>query len=64
MGGYIISDNSHIIPGDISKSFCSGADFVMASNIFEGHFESGGENIIDPVAGQFYKVYQSSDGKT
>jgi len=43
MGAYIISDGGCTVPGDFSKAFCAGADFVMAGGMFAGHVESGGE---------------------
>lgn len=35
------------MPGDFSKAFGAGADFIMAGGIFAGHDESGGENVVD-----------------
>jgi len=31
------------MPGDFSKAFGAGADFVMAGGMFSGHDESGGQ---------------------
>lgn len=42
MGKYIISDGGHVVSGDISKSFCAGADFVMLGGMLAGHDESDG----------------------
>ncbi|XMO86368.1 GMP reductase [Algibacter sp. AS12] len=45
LGGQIISDGGCAIPGDISKAFGAGADFVMLGGMLAGHDESGGETI-------------------
>lgn len=45
IGGYVISDGGCTCPGDFSKAFAAGADFVMAGGMFAGHKESGGENV-------------------
>tara|TARA_B100002019_G_C21272131_1_gene602981 strand:- start:3873 stop:4946 length:1074 start_codon:yes stop_codon:yes gene_type:complete len=39
----VMSDGGCKTPGDISKAFCGGADFVMIGGMFAGHDESGGE---------------------
>jgi hypothetical protein len=44
-GGYIISDGGIKVPGDISKAFAAGADFVMLGSILSGHIECDGEII-------------------
>ena len=43
LGGHVISDGGCKYPGDISKAFGAGADFVMLGGMFAGHLESGGE---------------------
>lgn len=45
LGGQIISDGGCAIPGDVSKAFGGGADFVMLGGMLAGHNESGGETI-------------------
>ncbi|WP_163712131.1 GMP reductase [Mangrovibacterium lignilyticum] len=45
LGGQIISDGGCATPGDVSKAFGAGADFVMLGGMFAGHDESGGETI-------------------
>lgn len=45
LGGQIISDGGCTTPGDVSKAFGAGADFVMLGGMFAGHDESGGEAI-------------------
>ena len=43
VGGMICADGSCTVPGDVCKSFCAGADFVMLGGMLAGHAESGGE---------------------
>lgn len=45
LGGHIISDGGCTCPGDVSKAFGSGADFVMLGGMLAGHDESGGEMV-------------------
>lgn len=40
VGGYIISDGGITNPGDASKAFGAGADFVMIGSILSGHKEN------------------------
>jgi len=44
-GGYIIGDGGITCPGDMSKAFGGGADFVMVGGQFAGHDENPGEVI-------------------
>merc|ERR1712002_672084 len=37
LGGHIISDGGCTMPGDFSKAFGAGADFVMAGGMLAGH---------------------------
>jgi len=46
LGGLIVSDGGCTMPGDFSKAFGAGADFVMAGGVFSGYDESGGDLII------------------
>lgn len=46
LGGKIISDGGCSIPGDISKAFAAGSDFVMLGGMLAAHKESEG-NIIE-----------------
>ena len=48
VGNYIIGDGGITNPGDLSKAFCGGADFVMMGGVFAGHDENPGE-IIEKV---------------
>ena len=43
VGGMICADGGCTVPGDICKSFCAGADFVMLGGMLAGHAESGGD---------------------
>ena len=45
VGGHIISDGGITCPGDMSKAFGGGADFVMVGGQFAGHDENPGEII-------------------
>jgi GMP reductase len=45
LGGQIVSDGGCAIPGDVSKAFGGGADFVMLGGMLAGHNQSGGETI-------------------
>jgi GMP reductase len=42
IGGFICSDGGCIVPGDICKAYCGGADFVMLGGMLAGHNESEG----------------------
>ncbi len=43
VGGMICADGGCTVPGDICKSLCAGADFVMLGGMLAGHEESAGE---------------------
>jgi len=45
LGGHIMSDGGCTCPGDVSKAFGAGADFVMLGGMLAGHDESGGEMV-------------------
>ncbi len=45
LGGQIVSDGGCTTPGDVSKAFGGGADFVMLGGMLAGHNESGGETV-------------------
>jgi GMP reductase len=59
LSGHIISDGGCTCPGDFSKAFGAGADFVMAGGMFSGHAESGGE-LIEVDGKQFKDFYGMS----
>ena len=54
---YIIADGGITCTGDMSKAFCSGADFVMMGGQFAGHDENPGEVIVDETDGKKYKLF-------
>ena len=60
--GHIISDGGITCPGDASKAFGAGADFVMLGSILAGHKESGGEIIEED--GETYKVFYGMSSDT
>jgi GMP reductase len=45
LGGHIIADGGCTCPGDVSKAFAAGADFVMLGGMLAGHDEGGGDVI-------------------
>lgn len=55
LNGHIISDGGCSCPGDVSKAFGAGADFVMLGGMLAGHTESGGDLI--EKAGKKYKLF-------
>ena len=56
LGGHVISDGGCKFPGDVSKAFGAGADFVMLGGMFAGHEESGGE-LVTESNGKKYKDF-------
>jgi GMP reductase len=56
LGGHVISDGGCTSPGDFSKAFGAGADFVMAGGMFAGHTESGGA-LVEGADGKLYKEF-------
>lgn len=55
VGGYIICDGGITCPGDASKAFGAGSDFVMMGSMLAGHEESGGEIIKE--GDKLYKIF-------
>lgn len=51
----MISDGGCACPGDFSKAFGAGADFIMAGGMFASHTESGGELV--EIQGKLYKQF-------
>ena len=47
LGAHIIADGGCTCPGDVSKAFGGGADFVMLGGMLAGHKEGGGKIIKD-----------------
>ena len=62
LGGLIISDGGCTVPGDFSKAFGGGADFVMRGGFFSGHTESGGELVEEN--GEQYKMFYGMSSDT
>lgn len=56
LGGHVISDGGCKFPGDVSKAFGAGADFVMLGGMFAGHEESGGD-LVTESNGKKYKDF-------
>ena len=46
-GGRIIADGGLTCPGDVSKAYAAGGDFVMIGGMFSGHDENPGEIITE-----------------
>lgn len=62
LGGFVVSDGGCSVPGDVSKAFGAGADFVMIGGMFAGHDESGGETVI--INGQTFKQFYGMSSST
>lgn len=62
LGGHIISDGGICVPGDISKAFGGGSDFVMMGSMFAGHTECAGELIEE--SGKKFKVFYGMSSDT
>ena len=56
LGGHVMADGGCKFPGDVSKAFGAGADFVMLGGMFAGHEESGGE-LVEDEDGVKYKDF-------
>merc|ERR1711953_1270532 len=62
LGGRIISDGGCACPGDVSKAFGAGADFVMAGGMFAGHDQSGGDVVEEN--GKKFKLFYGMSSST
>lgn len=62
LGGQIISDGGCTTPGDVSKAFGAGADFVMLGGMLAGHDESGGETVV--IKRKTYKQFYGMSSMT
>jgi GMP reductase len=60
--GHIISDGGITCPGDVSKAFGAGGDFVMIGGQFAGHDENPGEIITEN--GEKYKLFYGMSSDT
>jgi GMP reductase len=47
LDAHIIADGGCTCPGDVSKAFAAGADFVMLGSMLAGHTEGGGKIITE-----------------
>ena len=56
LGGHIIADGGCTCPGDVSKAFAAGADFVMLGGMLAGHDEGGGQIITKRYKTGEYRV--------
>ena len=63
LGGHVMADGGCKYPGDVSKAFGAGADYVMLGGIFAGHKESGGELVTDDDGEQYKDFYGMSSTK-
>lgn len=64
LGAHIISDGGCTCPGDVSKAFGGGADFVMLGGMLAGHDESGGEMVEDERTGKKYRKFYGMSSDT
>lgn len=62
LGGHIISDGGICYPGDISKAFGAGGDFVMMGSMFAGHDECAGNLVSEN--GKSYKLFYGMSSDT
>ena len=62
ISSHILSDGGVQNPGDISKAFGAGADFIMSGSLFSGHDESGGELVEED--GKKYKLFYGMSSST
>ena len=62
VGGMIISDGGICYPGDVSKAFGGGSDFVMIGSMFAGHEECPGE--VFEENGKKYKLFYGMSSDT
>jgi GMP reductase len=62
LNSYIIGDGGITCPGDMTKAFGGGADFVMVGGQFSGHDENPGELIEEN--GQKYKLFYGMSSDT
>lgn len=60
--GHICADGGCTVPGDVSKAFGAGADFVMLGGMLAGHDECAGE-IIEKEGRQYKRFYGMSSAE-
>jgi len=62
LGGLVCADGGCTTPGDVSKAFAAGADFVMLGGMFAGHDECLGE-IIEENGRRYKRFYGMSSAE-
>ena len=62
LNGHIISDGGCTCPGDFSKAFGGGADFIMSGGMFSGHTESAGD-LVEIDGKKFKEFYGMSSSE-
>tara|TARA_B100000767_G_scaffold42357_1_gene36133 strand:- start:4501 stop:5550 length:1050 start_codon:yes stop_codon:yes gene_type:complete len=62
LGGMIISDGGACYPGDISKAYGGGSDFVMLGSMLAGHIECPGDIVEEE--GIKYKLFYGMSSDT
>lgn len=60
--GMVVGDGGLTCPGDFSKAFGAGADFLMVGGMFAGHDESAGELI--EIDNEYYKKFYGMSSNT
>lgn len=60
--GLVCSDGGCTVPGDVSKAFAAGADFVMLGGMFSGHDECSGE-VLEVNGNSFKRFYGMSSAE-
>ena len=61
--GLVCSDGGCTVPGDVSKAFAAGADFVMLGGMFAGHDECSGKIIVDENGKSYKRFYGMSSSE-
>lgn len=62
LGGHVVADGGITCPGDASKAFGAGADFIMCGGMFAGHDEAAGELL--ERDGRKYKLFYGMSSST
>jgi len=58
LDGQICGDGGCTVPGDVSKGFAGGADFIMLGGMLAGHDESGGNIFTKNINGEDKKFVE------